>query len=98
VLRHGGNTACVEVRTDAGTRIVIDCGTGAHDLGLAGLRFFEQDTGCLNVIDCAADPDGSVQPIVRLVNGTPDNLVKAGPREPALVRFHRSYRASREAR
>ncbi len=34
VLRHGGNTACVEVRTDAGTLIVIDCGTGAHDLGL----------------------------------------------------------------
>ena len=33
VLRHGGNTACVEVRTDAGTLIVIDCGTGAHDLG-----------------------------------------------------------------
>jgi phosphoribosyl 1,2-cyclic phosphodiesterase/CheY-like chemotaxis protein len=33
VLRYGGNTACVEVRTAAGTLIVIDCGTGAHDLG-----------------------------------------------------------------
>jgi phosphoribosyl 1,2-cyclic phosphodiesterase/CheY-like chemotaxis protein len=33
VLRYGGNTACVEVRTEAGTLIVIDCGTGAHDLG-----------------------------------------------------------------
>src|SRR3712207_555539 len=32
-LRYGGNTACVEVRSDAGTLIVIDCGTGAHDLG-----------------------------------------------------------------
>jgi ribonuclease BN (tRNA processing enzyme)/DNA-binding response OmpR family regulator len=33
VLRFGGSTACVEVRTDAGTLVVIDCGTGAHELG-----------------------------------------------------------------
>jgi ribonuclease BN (tRNA processing enzyme)/DNA-binding response OmpR family regulator len=32
-LHYGGNTACIEVRSDAGTLIVIDCGTGAHDLG-----------------------------------------------------------------
>ena len=32
-LRYGGNTACVEVRTDDGTLIVLDCGTGAHELG-----------------------------------------------------------------
>lgn len=32
-LRYGGNTSCVDVRSDAGTRIVIDCGTGAHGLG-----------------------------------------------------------------
>lgn len=34
VLRYGGSTSCVEVRTDAGTLVVLDCGTGAHDLGL----------------------------------------------------------------
>ncbi len=34
VHRYGGNTSCVEVRTEAGTLIVLDCGTGAHDLGL----------------------------------------------------------------
>lgn len=34
-LRHGGNTACVEVRSAAGALVVIDCGTGAHDLGRA---------------------------------------------------------------
>ena len=34
-LRYGGNTACVEVRTADGTLIVLDCGTGAHGLGLA---------------------------------------------------------------
>jgi phosphoribosyl 1,2-cyclic phosphodiesterase/DNA-binding response OmpR family regulator len=32
-LRYGGNTACLEVRSVAGTLIVIDCGTGACGLG-----------------------------------------------------------------
>jgi len=31
--RYGGNTSCVEVRDDAGTIIVLDCGTGGHALG-----------------------------------------------------------------
>ena len=34
-VRYGGNTSCVEVRSAAGTLLVIDCGTGAHDLGHA---------------------------------------------------------------
>lgn len=32
-VRYGGNTSCVEVETDGGTRIIVDCGTGAHGLG-----------------------------------------------------------------
>ena len=32
-IRYGGNTSCVEVRSASGTLVVIDCGTGAHDLG-----------------------------------------------------------------
>jgi phosphoribosyl 1,2-cyclic phosphodiesterase/CheY-like chemotaxis protein len=32
-LRYGGNTACVEVRSAAGTLIVLDSGTGAFGLG-----------------------------------------------------------------
>jgi CheY-like chemotaxis protein len=31
-VRFGGNTSCVEVRSDS-TLIVLDCGTGAHELG-----------------------------------------------------------------
>jgi CheY-like chemotaxis protein/phosphoribosyl 1,2-cyclic phosphodiesterase len=31
-VRYGGNTSCVEVRSDD-TLIVLDCGTGAHGLG-----------------------------------------------------------------
>jgi phosphoribosyl 1,2-cyclic phosphodiesterase/DNA-binding response OmpR family regulator len=34
-VRYGGNTACVEVRSAAGTLVVLDCGTGAHGLGHA---------------------------------------------------------------
>ena len=32
-VRYGGNTSCVSVRSDAGTLVVVDCGTGAHGLG-----------------------------------------------------------------
>jgi phosphoribosyl 1,2-cyclic phosphodiesterase/CheY-like chemotaxis protein len=31
--RYGGNTSCVEVRSERGTLIILDCGTGAHPLG-----------------------------------------------------------------
>jgi phosphoribosyl 1,2-cyclic phosphodiesterase len=34
-LRYGGNTSCVEVRSDSGEIILIDCGTGANALGQA---------------------------------------------------------------
>jgi phosphoribosyl 1,2-cyclic phosphodiesterase len=34
-VRYGGNTPCVEVRTDSGVLIVLDCGSGAHALGHA---------------------------------------------------------------
>jgi phosphoribosyl 1,2-cyclic phosphodiesterase len=32
-VRYGGNTSCVSVRTDSGTLLVLDCGTGIHELG-----------------------------------------------------------------
>ena len=32
-VRHGGNTSCVEVRSDSGTTVILDCGTGALSLG-----------------------------------------------------------------
>ena len=32
--RYGGNTSCVEVRASDGTVIILDCGTGARELGL----------------------------------------------------------------
>jgi phosphoribosyl 1,2-cyclic phosphodiesterase len=37
-VRYGGNTACVEVRTQAGTFFVFDSGTGIRELGLHLMR------------------------------------------------------------
>ena len=34
-VRYGGNTSCVELRSDGGALVVLDCGTGARPLGLA---------------------------------------------------------------
>lgn len=34
-VRYGGNTSCVSARAADGTLVVLDCGTGAHGLGLA---------------------------------------------------------------
>ncbi|MBI3302849.1 MAG: response regulator [Deltaproteobacteria bacterium] len=36
--KYGGNTACVEVRSTDGTLIILDCGTGARELGRQLLR------------------------------------------------------------
>lgn len=41
-IRYGGNTSCVEVRAADGTLIILDCGTGAHDLGQSLVTSGEQ--------------------------------------------------------
>ena len=42
-VRYGGNTACVSVRTSEGALLVLDCGTGARNLGLALLADDSRD-------------------------------------------------------
>jgi CheY-like chemotaxis protein/phosphoribosyl 1,2-cyclic phosphodiesterase len=37
-LRYGGNTSCVEVRSEDGTLVVLDAGSGVHELGLSLLE------------------------------------------------------------
>ena len=32
-MRYGGNTSCVQMTSAKGTMLVIDCGTGGHELG-----------------------------------------------------------------
>ena len=33
-VRFGGNTSCIEVVTNSGARVILDCGTGARPLGM----------------------------------------------------------------
>ena len=33
MARYGGETTCIEVQDDAGTRLILDAGTGIHTLG-----------------------------------------------------------------
>lgn len=49
--RYGGNTSCVEVRSAAGTRIIIDAGTGIRRLGKDLMREeFESGNGTAHLL------------------------------------------------
>ena len=39
-LRYGGNTPCLEFRSDGGTLLIVDCGTGLRRLGKALVKEF----------------------------------------------------------
>lgn len=47
--RYGGNTACVEVRLDNGTLIILDCGSGLRSLGRSLEREFADTPLCCHV-------------------------------------------------
>ena len=80
-------TTAAAVTHDPVGRFVLARAVG---LGLAGMRFFEQDHACVNVIDWPRGP-ACPEAVIRLVNGTAGDLAKTGPRELALERFYRSY-------
>ena len=49
--RYGGNTSCVEVVTSAGTRLIIDAGTGIRKLGKELMRAeFESGRGQAHIL------------------------------------------------
>jgi probable phosphoglycerate mutase len=59
--------------------------------GLAGLGGFEQDAGCINVIDV----DGANRCLLRLVNYTPADPVKAGLELTTMEQLYLQYRRGR---
>ena len=67
-------------------------------LGLAGMRFFEQEPGCINVIEFKKSADGTGDPLIRLLNGAPGDLVRLAARGPALDRFYQRYSGAPAAR
>lgn len=36
--KYGGNTSCIELRSDDGTLIILDCGTGVRELGVTLMK------------------------------------------------------------
>ena len=46
-VRYGGNTSCVELTSESGTTVVLDCGTGAHGLGHTLLRSGRGERGAV---------------------------------------------------
>ena len=59
--------------------------------GLTGLGAFEQDAGCINVIDV----DDSGRFLVRLLNHSPLNALKHGSDLTTMERLYQQYRQSR---
>jgi phosphoribosyl 1,2-cyclic phosphodiesterase len=50
-VRYGGNTACVSVRPEGGGLIVLDCGTGARNLGISLMEgAFGKGTGQASIL------------------------------------------------
>lgn len=77
------------VAHDAVNRIILSHVAG---VGLVGLRAFEQDLGCINVIDVG--PPGA---FLRAVNLTPYDPAKMGLWLTSMERVYRHYRHSTEA-
>ncbi|HEV3119841.1 MAG TPA: histidine phosphatase family protein [Gemmataceae bacterium] len=70
-------------------RIIL---THALGVGLQGFGTFEQDPGCLNILDV----DDAGRMLIRLVNYTPDNPVKKGMELTTMERLYFQYRSKRE--
>ena len=74
-LRAPGWQRLLLVAHDAVNRMILGWATGG---GLAGLGAFEQDAGCLNILDVDVI-DGEIQrKLVKCLNLTPDNPAKTG--------------------
>jgi probable phosphoglycerate mutase len=74
ILRDPHWTSLLLVLHGVVNRAILGHATGA---GLKGFGAFEQDTGCLNVLDVDADPGGDpVRFTIRALNVTPSDPVK----------------------
>jgi len=92
-------------RTDWTTALVVGHGgTNAVILawvtrgGLAGLSAFEQDSGCVNIIDADVVEGEILRRMIRAVNLTPYNLAKHEHYLTVAERIVRAHRATRRAR
>jgi probable phosphoglycerate mutase len=62
-------------------RLILSWASGA---GLHAMGAFEQDTGCINVIDFDMDGPKVARPLIKAVNLTPYNYLKHGMNQTSL--------------
>lgn len=75
LLREPGWTRMLLVAHDAVNRMALAWTANA---GLAGMAAFEQDPGCLNIIDADVADGRIVRKVIKALNVTPASYVKAG--------------------
>ena len=75
LLREPGWTRMLLVAHDAVNRMALAWTARA---GLAGMAAFEQDPGCLNIIDADVVDGRVVRKVIKALNVTPTGYVKAG--------------------
>lgn len=77
------------VAHDAVNRVILAHACGA---GLNGLKHFEQDPACVNIIDLDIQDGRIVRSLIRCVGVTPYNLAKSGIQLTVMEAIHHSYK------
>jgi probable phosphoglycerate mutase len=89
LLSEPGWTRLLLVAHDGVNRLILGWAAGA---GRRGLAAFEQDMGCLNVIDVDVIDGEIVRRLIKAMNVTPYNLAKLGLHLTSTEEVFRGYR------
>jgi len=90
LLDRPGWTNLLLVAHDAVNRVLLGWASGA---GLASVASFEQDMGCLNIIDVDLAAGEIVRTLIKALNVTPYNLAKLGLNLTSMEQVMAGYRA-----
>lgn len=83
------------VSHDAVHRVLLGLALG---VGLTGIETLEQDTGCLNVVDIDMQGGTAIRTIIRTLNFTPYDPLKANVRDTVLESLFRAIEQAGVAR
>lgn len=88
LLADPGWRSLLLVSHDGINRVLLCWAAGA---GLSAMAAFEQDPGCLNVVDVDWEKEGARRRFIRLVNFTPYDPAKAQLFVTSMERVYRAY-------
>ena len=67
-IQYGGNTSCIEVLSDAGTLLIIDCGTGLRTLGQHLINSHANNSSLITCLNRSGDDKISIKSIMTFTN------------------------------